>query len=76
MSVEDVQVALEETLAELSKTAERVARFERRLSAEQRSRQALVRTAASEGANQSVIAKVSGLTVERVRQILARDETS
>jgi hypothetical protein len=73
MSVEDVRMALEETLAELSKTAERVARFERRLSSEQRSRQGLVRKAAEEGANQAVIAKVSGLTVERVRQILARD---
>jgi hypothetical protein len=63
---------LEDTLDQLARTAESVARLEPRLSAARVELHRLIRLADDEGAGREVIARVAGLSKERVRQILAR----
>jgi hypothetical protein len=63
---------LEDTLDQLARTAENVARLEPRLSEARVELHRLIRLADVEGAGREVIARVAGLSKERVRQILAR----
>ena len=63
---------LEDTLDQLARSAENVARLEPRLAAARVELHRLIRQAAAEGAGREVIARVAGLSKERVRQVLAR----
>ncbi len=63
---------VEDTLDQLARAAENVARLEPRLAAARVELHGLIRQAADEGVSREVIARVAGLTKERIRQILVR----
>jgi hypothetical protein len=60
-----------ETMNRIAKAAERVERFEPRLAEARTELHAAIRQAHTEGAKPATIARVAGLSRERIRQILS-----
>jgi DNA-binding phage protein len=67
----DVGVVSAETMNRIAKAAERVERLEARLAETRAELHAAIRQAHAQGARPATLARVAGLSRERIRQILS-----